>query len=55
MLYYIAFISSLENDECATAAEVYGCNNQKNPGMTSALFENINSSSQISAGVIQKT
>jgi hypothetical protein len=39
-------------DECATAAEVYGCNNQKNPGMTSALINNINSSSPISAEVI---
>jgi len=38
-------------DECDTAAEVYGCNNQKNPALTSATISNVNSSSPASNDV----
>jgi len=38
-------------DECDTAAEVYGCNNKKNPALTSAAIDSFNSSSPDSADV----
>jgi hypothetical protein len=38
-------------DECATAAEVYDCNNKKNPELTQAVITLYNSSSPASANV----
>jgi len=47
----IIFIFAEKPDECDTAAEVYGCNNQKNPTLTSAAINTVNSSSPASNDV----
>jgi len=43
--YRLIIISKEKVDECDTAAEVYGCNNQNNPALTSAAISSVNSSS----------